>query len=982
MYWGSMYRVKRLALILLAFALVASAAFAGSETKTYLIGLEEGTDSAIAAQYGAITYQFNAINVIAAQLTPEAAALLAQEPGVNFVEENKEQIMAGEDTPPEIPAKPVGIGVTSYTPGSQWNLAGQGINAESAWNKFGVTGTGVKIAIIGSGVNYTLPDLQDQYLGGYDFAYNDSDPMDTLNWGTNKASIILGKGTTVKGIASGAGYYAIKVFTDNGEASSLNKASGIDWAINHQADIVLLDWWDSGESYTIRDLIRAGYSKGILFVGRAGDAPDQRYPAGYDKSISVGGHKQDQTLLGTTQPHNVSVVAPGDNILVLQANGTAIPYSLTSVAAAHAVGALALMADFNRQRSLDYNNSSLWAVLNYSAVDWAGAAAGSGKADVNAALAWMDRNWFIDKNALYWNPNSSNNGAPVYYYGSAFDYDVNVANFSDEAFYNLAVTAKVVYLEGAKKGQLVAEIPVFQASVSQLNPGQSVAVGPVPVALAATIEPGLKGMRVEVGVGKQGVSPGVVMAFSVLLRGWVLAAASPEGIVHLYSIPSYKKEKPYYSGAAVAEMILDYIRASAGYSDLNQDQVYAYGMGLNGNDLNADGMDAVLGHFDPYDSNVRNYLDAYDSLRDGNPYQGYNYTVDTYDPNKSPGTINDYMRDIAHWMAYPVTKEAWWLHGALVAEPNTPAALPIFGDYNHWVALNGFAASENPCPYPQTNPWFVPDFTIYGFWLTDPAIGGIGEHAYVTADDANSMYFKPLQTSDKYNGKYLQIAEPPAIPPEETLGEIETETSAKAKIAEPAADTANLEFIGIETTAITQQAAPGIAATENQPAPAAKMKKQSWKDIVDPHLLSDENAAAAFEGTRMGKPVLVKRTDNNTTYYLVPFKKTVKIKAGKKTTALTGATGVIMLDAGDGHFKQAAWAQQPQEYLPITKEKAIQLAEKTIKKENNKAKVGKAAAELAWRPNAYSQTPFKPWWAVTANCGAWVVTQEGKVYKA
>jgi len=459
---------------------------------------------------------------------------------------------------------------------------------------------------------------------------------------------------------------------------------------------------------------------------------------------------------------------------------------------------------------------------------------------------------------------------------------------------------------------------------------------------------------------------------------WLFESTAPGGILHLAEMPSYKKEKPYYSGAAVAEMILDYTRASAGYSDVNQDQVYAYGRGLNGNDLNADSMDAVLGHFDPYDSNVHNYLDAYDSLRDGNPYQGYNYTVDTYDPNKSPGAINDYMRDIAHWMAYPVTKEAWWLHGTLVAEPNTPAALPIFGDYNHWVALNGFAASENPCPYPQTNPWFVPDFTIYGFWLTDPAIDGIGEHAYVTADDANSMYFKPMQTNDKYNGKYLQIAEPPAIPPEETLGEIETETSAKAKIAEPAADKANLEFIGIETTAITQQAATGIAATENQTAPAAKMKKQNWKDMVDPHLLSDENAAAAFEGTKMGKPVLVKRTDNNTTYYLVPFKKTLKIKTGKKTTALTGATGVIMLDTSDGHFKQAAWAQQPQEYLPVTKEKAIRLVEAAIKKEGNKAKFGKAAAELAWQPNAYSESPFKPYWVIGLNGEKWAVTQEGK----
>ena len=1021
MYWGSMYRIKRLALILLAFALVASAAFAGSETKTYLIGLKEGTNPAIAAQYGAITYQFNAINVIAAQLTPEAAALLAQELGVNFVEENKEQIMAGEDAPPEIPAKSSGIGVTSYTPGSQWNLTWQGINAESAWQNFNVDGGGIKIAFVGTGVNYTLPDLAGQYLGGADFGDNDPDPMPTSNSGTQRASVALGEGTAVKGVASGAGYYAVKIFPDGSSTTNyLKEVAGINWAIEQQSDIVLLDWWETGLSLSVQQAIDNGYSGGILFVGRAGDAADQWYPAKYGKIISVGSHKQDQALLETTQPYNVSVVAPGKDILVLNKDGSTATDDGSDIAAASVVGALALMADFNRRRSLDYNNSSLWAVLNYSAVDWAGAAAGSGKADVNAALAWMDRNWFIDKNALYWNPNSSNNGAPVYYYGSAFDYDVNLANFSDEAFYNLAVTAKAVYLEGAKKGLVVAEIPVFQASVSQLNSGQSVAVGPVPVALAATIEPGLKGVLVELGVGKQGVSPGVVMAFSVLPRGWILAASSPEGIVHLYSIPWYEKEQPYYSGAAAAKMILNYIRSDVNASNNNvtQNEVYNYGLVYKNpansgtQELDAKAMDAVLGHFDPYDSIVSDCFDSYDSRYYGNRFQGYNYDVHAYDSSQ----LNEYMKDLVHWMAWPVPQHTWQTKPyTLVAHPNTPAAIPLYGSYGHWAVLNGFAVSGAPLTDPQNDPQALNDFTIFGFWMKDPTVGGLGQEAYISSDFGD--YFMPLNSNDQYNGKLVQIAEPPALMEGQMPGEeMEKAGNAVAEADNPLPGFANMEFVGAEAEKMPEAKSAGFWAMALPLASGTEwlwIKKQPWKDMVDEYFFRNQTAVAAFEGTIKGKAIKVNASGGVDDYYLVPFE-----KRGK-------ATGVIMLDAEDCHFRQATWAIEPENYLPVSEQDAISAAweqaqleargcvskaEKQL--EECKTECGKPGAEqtekcglecangclkdaegcnataepkqaeLAWEPNAYSQTPFKPWWAVTANCGAWVVTQEGKVYKA
>ncbi|MDO8646802.1 MAG: glycoside hydrolase family 2 TIM barrel-domain containing protein [Candidatus Diapherotrites archaeon] len=402
-------------------------------------------------------------------------------------------------------------------------------------------------------------------------------------------------------------------------------------------------------------------------------------------------------------------------------------------------------------------------------------------------------------------------------------------------------------------------------------------------------------------------------------------------ILHLADMPFFQADLNNFSGAASAQMILNYIRNGAGQSDLTQQEIQDYAHQYNRAEnsslpeLDADGMDAALGHFDPYDSIVSNNYDNYDSQVGGNPYQGYNYSVDVYD-SSSPDALNNYLRDIAHWMAYPVTKEEWWKQGELVFEPNTPAALPIFGSYSRWVAVNGFAASANPTPNPKTDPWFTPQVTLYGFWITDPVLNGLGQHIYVTASDAGEIYFKPMQTNDSYNGKYLQIAEPPVKKDGDKIpfsDKQEKMISAGIKVAKPAADLENLNFIG-------------VAGIKNL---TKITKKKSWKDLVDSHLLSDSEAVSAFEGSKMSKAIKIQGQTSEQDYYLVAFKK------GKLTS------GAIMLDAGDGSFKQASWTLKPVNYLPVSKEIALSLAKKAAKQKQPSV-VSKQASTAQFRITA------------------------------
>lgn len=450
---------------------------------------------------------------------------------------------------------------------------------------------------------------------------------------------------------------------------------------------------------------------------------------------------------------------------------------------------------------------------------------------------------------------------------------------------------------------------------------------------------------------------------------------------------------PYNStGAATCQMILNYIRDGAGQPQLMQDDIYRYARdpGTYGTELNPAEVSKALGHFDPYDQLVSNWADIYDSNVAGNPYQGYNFSVDTYNPGSDADALKRYMRDICHWMAFSVSKEEWWKNGELVARPNTPAAIPIYGNYGRWVAVRGCVTSQNPCP----EVFMTPNFTVYGFWIKDPLVNGIGQDTYKTASECAATYFRPLVTGDVYNGLYVQVAEPPA-----------SMSDAIVDIKKPTADPANLEFIGVSPK-MSSSSADGLSAVKalNSVPLALKIpqfRKKSWKDMVDSNLLTDPEAVASFEGSLKGSPALVKRLDNAAAdYYLVPFYKKIK-KSGYLASA------VVILDRKSGYFKEASWTKTPGAFLAVDKNKALALIERqvTIKKNKDLQNVPtrpinkyiqmvrsilseyantiyslrRAVPELVWEPNKYSPSPYKPYWRVKCVNKTWFVTQDGAV---
>ena len=259
--------------------------------------------------------------------------------------------------------------------GQSGGVAGADIGATRAWDLF--TGDpNLKIGVIDSGVDYTHPDLVDNIwtnpgeipdnhidddgngyvddVHGYDFANNDSDPMDEDGHGTHVAGTIAARGDNhigVAGVCWRAKIVCIK-FLSGGSGFTSNAIAAIEYSVAVGAKITNNSWGGSTNSQALRDAIAAAGDAGQLFVAAAGNAGasddlNPTYPSAYDlpNIVSVAAiNRLDQlSTFSNYGATSVDLGAPGEAVISTLRGGGYVAASGTSMAAPHVTGALALM---------------------------------------------------------------------------------------------------------------------------------------------------------------------------------------------------------------------------------------------------------------------------------------------------------------------------------------------------------------------------------------------------------------------------------------------------------------------------------------------------------------------------------------------------------------------------------------------------------------------------------------------------------------
>lgn len=290
------------------------------------------------------------------------------------------------------------------------------INADKVWKltdqqQHKVTGKGIRIAIIDSGIDYNHPDLGSCFgvgckvLGGYDFVQQDIDPMDDNGHGTHVAGIAAANGE-VKGVAPDASLYALKVLDQNGSGWVSNIIAGIGWALNPDGDLLSDDQvhvinmslgFSDAAPVELQNVISTADQLGTLVVVAAGN-----HGVGFggkgplaglalvEEALTVGAVDDFDRLTDFSSRggrHGIikpDVVAPGSFIQSTSLASGYIQLSGTSMATPHVAGSGALI----KQKHPTWSGAQIKASLMQSAVDigmepWE---QGRGRVDVLAAI--------------------------------------------------------------------------------------------------------------------------------------------------------------------------------------------------------------------------------------------------------------------------------------------------------------------------------------------------------------------------------------------------------------------------------------------------------------------------------------------------------------------------------------------------------------------------------------------------------------------
>ncbi|MFF3408741.1 S8 family serine peptidase [Streptomyces sp. NPDC002742] len=290
------------------------------------------------------------------------------------------------------------------------------IGADKAWEA-GYDGTGVKIAVLDTGVDKTHEDLKTQVIEEKNFS-GSPDTVDHVGHGTHVASIAAGTGAEsggkYKGVAPGAEVMSGKVLNDEGYGDDSAIIAGMEWAADEGADVVNLSLGGSdspGVDPIEEEVDRLSAEKGVLFAVAAGN--DGEYgestvgsPGSADAALTVGAVDKDDKLasFSSTGPRvgdgavKPDLTAPGVAITAAAASGSqfdtdpGIPHTApgylrldgTSMATPHVAGAAAIL----KQQHPTWKAAELKGALIASAKggDYTVFQQGSGRVQVDKAL--------------------------------------------------------------------------------------------------------------------------------------------------------------------------------------------------------------------------------------------------------------------------------------------------------------------------------------------------------------------------------------------------------------------------------------------------------------------------------------------------------------------------------------------------------------------------------------------------------------------
>lgn len=334
--------MKKSFLVLITFLtviiiLLNGTAYSEEPRRDVIIGFHQmpipSEKASIHSEGGFVKHEYRLIPAVSASLSEQAINDMRKNPRVAYIEDDVILTIATDE---------------------YMNSTGVSrIGCEMAHNN-GIDGTGVKVAVIDTGMDYTHEDMDANYKGGYDFVSDDPDPFEDYNsHGTHVAGIIAAErnGVGVVGVAPNVSLYAVRVLDSAGFGTASWVIAGIEWAVDNDMDVVVMSLGTSEDSQSLCDACRNASGAGVLLVAAAGNTHggDLTYPARYESVIAVTATDPDDNRASLSPiGQEVELAAPGVNIRSTFVGGSSYGnLSGTSQAAPHVAGTAALIISSN-----------------------------------------------------------------------------------------------------------------------------------------------------------------------------------------------------------------------------------------------------------------------------------------------------------------------------------------------------------------------------------------------------------------------------------------------------------------------------------------------------------------------------------------------------------------------------------------------------------------------------------------------------------
>lgn len=283
-----------------------------------------------------------------------------------------------------------------------WNI--RRVMADSVWENTGLTGEGIIVGFIDSGVDAEHPALSSKYLGYfYDAVNHLEEPYDDFGHGTHVTGTVVGgdgpgdefPDSCDVGIAYGAKFVMAKAFAADGTGTTEWILECYDWLLELidsgiNINIISNSWGDYNETnliyFAINETLREIGVIPVYAIGNAGPSPHSTaVPGNYPLVIGVGATDYDDDVAyfssrgpaPNEEPWNnpsywpvynwnllkPDISAPGVDIRSTVPGGYEAGWSGTSMATPHVTATIALMLQKNPSLSFD----AIYEILKESA---------------------------------------------------------------------------------------------------------------------------------------------------------------------------------------------------------------------------------------------------------------------------------------------------------------------------------------------------------------------------------------------------------------------------------------------------------------------------------------------------------------------------------------------------------------------------------------------------------------------------------------